>query len=87
MRLHPPIVPGMTQTADGTEEGKTLAMLATMRATKRPQFESLMKFLGKLYTPREPKPESQLQFSQSQQKFDQAGTVSPDQPRSSALGL
>ena len=57
MELNPPIVPGLTQGAEGDKQVQTLQMLSQMPPK---QVAQLLASFRKLFTPKEPPPEPPL---------------------------
>lgn len=60
MELYPPIIPGMTEGAEGDEKMQLIAMLNTKRNQNRKEFDALWDSFNKLFTPKEPPPEPVL---------------------------
>lgn len=51
---YPPIVPGVTEPGEGSDEMKMLSSLVSMRQQNKKEYESMMNQLAKLFTPTTP---------------------------------
>lgn len=60
MELYPPMVPGMTEAAEGDEKMQLIKMLVNKRQQSKKDFDALFDTFAKLFTPKEPPPEPQL---------------------------
>ncbi len=83
MHTFAPVVPGLTEGAEGSEQTQTLAMLAMMRMRNPKKFEALFDSLQKLVTPQEPPPEpdyGQIQPPSGQGVASLLGQPSGGQP-------
>lgn len=83
MKLAAPVIPGLTESAEGSDQMQLIAQLATMRLRRPKQFDALFRSFGKLFTPQEPPAEPQ--FTPEQPSTGQAlagllGQPSPSQP-------
>ena len=60
MEPYPPVTPGLTEGAEGSEQMKFISKMAMMRGQDRRKFDLLWDSLEKLFAPKEPPPEPDM---------------------------